>query len=50
MQNEGLSRLDDAARRALLERYEGEAGNPYADEVAAFLRGEYAFDPECLTS
>jgi hyaluronoglucosaminidase len=50
LQNEGLSRLDDAARRALLERYAGEAGNPYADEVAAFLRGEYAFDPECLTS
>jgi hyaluronoglucosaminidase len=50
LQNEGLSRLDEATRRGLLERYESEAGNPYADEVAAFLRGEYAFDPECLTS
>ncbi len=26
-----------------------EIGNPYADEVAAFLRGEYVFDPQCLT-
>jgi hypothetical protein len=50
LQKEGLSRLDEAARRRLLERYESESGNPYADEVAAFLRGEYAFDPECLTS
>ena len=32
------------------DRYEREAGNPYADEVAAFLRGEYVFDPQCLTS
>jgi hypothetical protein len=50
LQNEGLSRLDAAARQRLLNRYVRESGNPYADEVAAFLRGEYAFDPECLTS
>jgi hypothetical protein len=50
LQSEGLSRLDEAVRRRLLERYESEKGNPYADEVAAFLRGEYVFDPECLTS
>jgi hypothetical protein len=50
LQNEGLSRLEEALRRRLLERYEREAGNPYADEVAAFLRGEYVFDPQCLTS
>jgi hyaluronoglucosaminidase len=50
LQNEGLSRLDEAARRRLLERYERESGNAYADEVAAFLRGEYVFDPQCLTS
>jgi hypothetical protein len=50
LQNEGLSRLDEATRRRLLDRYESEAGNPYADEVAAFLRGEYVFDPQCLTS
>ena len=50
LQNEGLSRLDEAARQRLLERYERAIGNPYADEVAAFLRGEYVFDPQCLTS
>jgi hyaluronoglucosaminidase len=50
LQNEGLSRLDAATRRRLLERYEQEKGNAYADEVAAFLRGEYVFDPQCLTS
>jgi hypothetical protein len=50
LQNEGLSRFDEATRQRLLERYESEAGNPYADEVAAFLRGEYVFDPQCLTS
>jgi len=50
LQNEGLSRPDEATRQRLLDRYEREAGNPYADEVAAFLRGEYVFDPQCLTS
>jgi hyaluronoglucosaminidase len=49
LQKEGLSRLDEATRRRLLERYESATGNPYADEVAAFLRGEYVFDPQCLT-
>jgi hypothetical protein len=50
LQNEGLSRLDEVTRRRLLERYESATGNPYADEIAAFLRGEYVFDPQCLTS
>lgn len=50
LQNEGLGRLDGAARKRLLERYASARGNPYAGEVAAFLRGEYVFDPECLTS
>jgi hyaluronoglucosaminidase len=50
LQHEGLDRLGETTRRRLLERYELEAGNPYADEVAAFLRGEYVFDPQCLTS
>lgn len=50
LQSTGLSRLEEAVRPRLLERYESEAGNPYAEEVAAFLRGEYVFDPQCLTS
>jgi hypothetical protein len=50
LQHEGLGGLDEGTRQRLLERYESEAGNPYADEIAAFLRGEYVFDPQCLTS
>jgi len=50
LQNEGLSRLDAPTQQRLLDRYLSETGNPYADEVAAFLRGEYVFDPQCLTS
>ena len=50
LQNEGLSQLDAPTQQRLLDRYLSETGNPYADEVAAFLRGEYVFDPQCLTS
>jgi len=49
LQNEGLTQIDEGTRQRLLGRYESEAGNPFADEVAAFLRGEYVFDPQCLT-
>ena len=48
LQKSGLNQLD-GDRRGMLDRYEAEAGNPYAQEVAAFLRGEYVFDPQCLT-
>jgi hypothetical protein len=50
LQKDGLSRLDVDLRRRMLDRYEAEPENPYAEEVAAFLRGEYTFDPQCLTS
>ncbi len=49
LQKDGLARLDTERRRRILDRYEAEAGNLYAEDVAAFLRGEYAFDPQCLT-
>jgi hyaluronoglucosaminidase len=45
-----LAELDAATRARLLESYERESGNPYAEEIAAWLRGEYVFDPACLTS
>jgi hypothetical protein len=45
-----LDELDPATRARLLESYERESGNPYAEEIAAWLRGEYVFDPQCLTS
>jgi hyaluronoglucosaminidase len=38
------------ARRRLLNRYESEKASPYAQEIAAWLRDEYAFDPQCLTT
>jgi hyaluronoglucosaminidase len=49
MQKTGLARMDDETRRTLLARYEPIA-DPCAQEIAAWLRGEYVFDPQCLTS
>jgi hyaluronoglucosaminidase len=46
----GLGQLDTETRRRLLGLYEAENANPYAQEVAAWLRGEYVFDPQCLTT
>jgi hyaluronoglucosaminidase len=50
LQNSGLSQLDTQTRCRLLTRYEKQRSNPFAAEVAAWLRGEYGFDPECLTT
>lgn len=50
MQNIGLSQMDPNTRHQLLARYESVHSNPYAKEVAAWLRGEYLFDPNCLTT
>jgi hyaluronoglucosaminidase len=49
-QNAGLVKLGTDTRRKLLDWYESEKLNPYAQEIAAWLRGEYAFDPQCLTT
>jgi hypothetical protein len=49
-QNTGLTELDANTRRSLLARYGMEESNPYAQEIAAWLRGGYAFDPLCLTA
>jgi hyaluronoglucosaminidase len=45
-----LEELDCDARRGMLDRYESEIASPYAKEIAAWLRDEYAFDPQCLTT
>jgi len=45
----GLEQLDADTRRGLLGFYGAEKINPYAQEIAAWLRGEYEFDPQCLT-
>jgi hyaluronoglucosaminidase len=50
MQKNGLAQLDADTRRRLLNRYEQQQLNPFAAEVAAWLRGEYVFDPACLTT
>ncbi len=50
LQNADLGEFDTDARRGLLDRYESEQASPYAREIAAWLRDEYAFDPQCLTT
>jgi hyaluronoglucosaminidase len=49
LQTIGLNGLDETARARLLERYTPEV-SPYAQEIVAWLQGEYAFDPQCLTA
>ena len=49
-QSKGLTQVEADTRRRLLDWYEKQRSNPFAAEVAAWLRGEYVFDPECLTA
>jgi hyaluronoglucosaminidase len=49
LQNTGLAQLEPDTRGRLLDRYEKQQSNPFAAEIAAWLRGEYVFDPACLT-
>lgn len=49
LHDDGREAMGEARRRALLAKYEGFGPNPYAGEIAAFLRGDYIFDPACLT-
>lgn len=48
-QNRGLAELETDTHRKLTDWYESEKASPYAQEIAAWLRGEYTFDPRCLT-
>lgn len=50
LQTCGLPGLSREARTALLTRYARDTTNRWAREISSWLRGEYAFDPECLTS
>jgi hypothetical protein len=50
LQKKGLAQLDADTRRRLVDQYEKLQPNPYAEEIAAWLRGEYVFDPQCLTA
>lgn len=50
LQDVGLKELTDKQQGYLLERYQPwSAQNPYAKEICAWLAGDYAFDPACLT-
>jgi hyaluronoglucosaminidase len=47
-QDEGLTQLEPALKEALIKKYEG-FQTPYSQEVVGWLKGEYPFDPACLT-
>ena len=47
-QNRGLAAIDPSLRSALVDKYRGFEPVSYAREIAAWLRGEFAFDPNCL--
>lgn len=46
----GLEQIDTDTRERLLAEYATMKTNPYAQEVSAWLRGEYVSDPQCLTT
>jgi hypothetical protein len=46
----GWDGMGEARRLAMLDRYASFDSNPYAMDIAAWLRGDYAFDPACLTA
>ncbi len=48
-QDVGLKELSDQDRQMLTARYANWKGQPIADEVLAWLNGQYEFDPACLT-
>ncbi len=47
-QNEGLDNIDTTQSKQLIQQY-SQYDSPYAREIIAWLKGEYAFDKECLT-
>ena len=44
----GLHKLNQQKREDMIQTY-GRFDSPYAKEIIAWLKDEYAFDPECLT-
>jgi hypothetical protein len=48
-QNRGLSEIDAAIRERLIDKYRSFEPDSCALEIGAWLRGEYYFDPNCLT-
>jgi hyaluronoglucosaminidase len=50
LRNSSLNQMGTTMRDELLTRFESADDSPYAQEVAAWLRNEYVFDPQCLTA
>jgi hyaluronoglucosaminidase len=46
--DEGLEKLSPTQKEQLIQRYEA-FQTPYAQELVDWLKGEYPFDPACLT-
>lgn len=53
LQDTGLKHMSDSDKRRLLNTYQTLQHNPacatYAAEIVQWLKGEYTFDPNCLT-
>jgi hyaluronoglucosaminidase len=47
-QETGLAEMKSDDRNAAIERYRAFGGNPYANEILGWLKGNYTFDPACL--
>jgi hyaluronoglucosaminidase len=47
-QNRGIAALGQSERHSLIERFSRYQPERCATEVVSWLRGEYAFDPQCL--
>ena len=45
----GMDQLSPHQKNALVVKYEALANSPFAQEVVAWLKGVYKFDPACLT-
>ncbi len=48
LHTQGLDHIDPVKNKQLIQQYDC-FDSPYAEEIVAWLRGEYAFDPACLT-
>lgn len=49
LQDVGLKNLTPDEKKMLLKKYIGFPNNAFAQEIVAWLNGEYQFDPACLT-
>lgn len=48
-QRQGLTALSDATKFSYIEKYSRFADNSHAREIVSWLKGDFAFDPACLT-